>query len=132
MALPDRFHIAWVNFLQSLTLASSVAAEAEYPLTNLLSEKVGDKCRIDVSGISPGTLSITWSSAVAYKVNCFALKDFNMTEGFTVNRRLFEGENQTGTEHASGAIAIERALPWDEAREAIPANNGHYVPVCCC
>lgn len=95
MSVPDRFHIAIRNDLAAFTLATSVAAETAYPLTNMQDKIANHYTVIDMTGET--TVALTGSGSDALPATCFALHNHNMPDGTTVRLRLYPDASQGGT-----------------------------------
>lgn len=111
MSVPDRFHISWQNDFTAFTLASDVAAEAAYPLTNCQSKTANMPTVWDMSEDS--SIAITGSSATQRTSTCFAVHRHTLQAGDTVRLRLYAGEDQSGTlVYDSGLVDAGSAIPF--------------------
>jgi hypothetical protein len=126
MSLPSKFHIAWQNDLINYVLTSTVAAEAEFPLTNSQTKVRGEITKFDMTGITE--VSIQWSSAAEYTANCFCIDDHNMLQDNSARLRLFPDEAQAGVEVADVTKESYEAIPWASAMPGINQYHGYYEP----
>lgn len=111
MSVPDRFHIAWQNDLAAFTLASDVAAETAYPLTNMQDKIANHFTVIPMTGET--TVAITGSDSTDRTATCFALHNHNMPDGTTIRLRLYPDASQGGTAvYDSTATDVQHNIPF--------------------
>lgn len=128
MSVPDRFHIAWQNDIAAFTLASTVAAETAYPLTNMQSAIANMPTVIDMTGET--TVALTFSSATAGTATCFAIHNHTLPDGTTVRLRLYPDESQGGTTvYDSTATDVMHNVPFGSIISGIDAIEGNFEDI---
>lgn len=125
MSLPDKFHIAFQNDIAAFTLASSVSAETQYPLSNMQSSDSGKTTVIDMTGET--SVEITFSSATQRTANCLDLHRYNFPTGTTAQLILYPDEDQSGVaEYDSEETSIEHAIPFDSMIIGVDPFEGSF------
>lgn len=130
MAL-NKILIGWKNVLTQMTLTSSLPAEANHPLANVLSQTKGLPARWDMTGET--ALTLTATSATAFAMTGLILKGHNFGSDTTVRFRIFAGENQSGTvvydsDDVAGADKIYTIIPWGEMIAGVDPWGNYYDP----
>lgn len=123
--------IGWQNELASMTLSSSVSAEANHPLGNITSQIKGKPARWDMAGLT--SLTIKGTSATEFTVNSLIMKGHNFGSDTTVRYRVFSGEDQSGdtlfdSNDTDGADVIYTVIPWGEMIAGIDPWGNYYDP----
>jgi len=137
MSLPDKFHISWKNLAAAVknssgvyaavTLASTVAAESAYPLTNCQNANANEPTVIDMTGETTLSITDTDSPDVLVSINCFALHNHNFPDGTTARFRVFDAINQGGTTvYDSAAIDTDHTIPWGSIIAGIDPVEGNF------
>ena len=125
MSVPDRFHISWQNDIASYTIASDVAAETAYPLTNMQNANANEFTVIDMSADS--AVVFTGSSATLRTATCFSIHNHTMPSDNTARLELFDGESQTGTTvYDSTTTSIAHTRPWGSIIAGINPLGGYF------
>ena len=125
MSVPDRFHISWQNDIAAFTLASDVAAETAYPLTNMQNPNANEFTVIDMTADS--AVVLTGSSSTLRTATSFSIHNHTMPSDNTARLELFDGETQSGTTvYDSTVTAIAHTIPWGSIIAGIDAVGGHF------
>jgi len=130
MAL-NKILIGWKNVLAEMTLTSSLPAETNHPLVNVLSQTKGLPARWDMTGET--TLTLTGTSATEFAITGLIMKGHNFAGDTTVRFRIFAGESQTGTvvydsDDVAGADKIYTIRSWGEMIAGVDPWAGTYDP----
>lgn len=137
MSLPDKFHISWRNYASrvkdvsgdwvDVTLASTVAAESAYPLTNMQNQVANEPTVIDMTGETTVTITDTGSPDVNKYANCFRLHNHNLPKGTTIRLRLYPDINQGGAVvYDSGEVDVGNVVPWGSFMAGLDPIEGTY------
>lgn len=125
MTVPDRFHISWQNDIGQYTIASDVAAESAYPLTNMQNAIANKPTVIDMT--SDTAIVMTGSSSTTRTATCFACHNHNLGDDATIRLRLYAGENQTGTKvYDSTATQVPHTIPFGSSIAGVDGAGGHF------
>lgn len=127
MSVPDRFHLSiwpW-NYAKDVTIASDVAAESAYPLTNMQSQTPNQPTVWDMSADT--AIVLTGSSATERAATCWAIHNHTLPSDATARLRLYDGENQSGTEvYDSTALVVPNTIPWGSIITGIDEFGGYF------
>lgn len=122
MSLPDRFHISTLNNAvrfrteagawSDITLASTVAAESAYPLTNMQNEDANDWAVIDMTGQTTVAITDSGSANVTRDACLLIIQGHNCPRNTTVRLRLYDAIDQGGSVvYDSTALNIRNTVP---------------------
>ena len=114
MSVPNSFHISWENSLAPLTLASSVAAAAALPLSNVQSKISDLVAEFDMTGQTTLVITDLGSPNTTRMAGAFALHNHNVPSGSTLRLRLYSAVNQGGSVVLDKTVSIsdsERLKP---------------------
>lgn len=137
MSLPDKFHISWKNLAAevksssgaytAVTLASTVAAETAYPLTNCQNANANEKAVIDMTGETTVSITDTDSPDVARAINCASAHNHDFPDGTTLRLRIYPEINQGGTAvYDSTATATDHDIPWGSVIAGLDGVEGNF------
>lgn len=109
MALESRFYIGMQNELDNLGLTSDVAADANYPIANMLNDVRGEPTRWDMSVVD--FISVKGSKADQFSLTGLLMKGHNFASETKPRFRIFDKINQTGKINFDSATNVYGNLP---------------------
>lgn len=137
MALPNRFHISTLNNAvrfrtqsgawSNVTLASTIAAESAYPLTNLQNQNANEWATFDMTAQTALVITDLNSADEWRAANCFAIHNHDFPDGTTVRLQLYDAINQGGTEvYDSTATDVMHNIPFASLIAGQDAIEGNF------
>lgn len=129
MTTQNKLLLGWKNVLAQMTLSATIAAESNYPLSNLVNQRKRKCARFDITG--KAGVSIKGTSADEFAMTALLMAGHNMAEDSTVRIRIWDDENQTGTvmfdsDNEEGADKIFTVRPWGEMIAGYDPWGGGY------
>lgn len=124
MAVSDSLNLSWKNDIGEYTIASDVAAETKYPLTNMQNNIANEPTAIDMTGET--SVMFTFSSATERSAGAVAIHGHNCVDGTTVHWKLYPNESLGGTPLDLGAQSITHNIPLGVVIAGYDAIEGDY------
>lgn len=125
MTVPNRMHLSWNNDIGEYTIASDVAAETAYPLTNMQNGNANDPTVLDMTADT--AVVITGSDATERTATCFAIHNHNMPADNTIRLRLFDAVSQGGTTvYDSAATQVPHTIPWGSSIAGVDPYGSYF------
>lgn len=107
MTVSDKVMVATINDIGDFTLASTIAAETNYPLTNVQNENPNQPAVFDMV-TTPASFTISATQATAYSANCLAITGINLPADNEIQLLLYPDAAYGGTAYDSGDLAVIR------------------------
>lgn len=128
--MESKIRIGWENILASMTLSSNVAAQTNFPLSNLVDETKGVPARFTMG--TETVLTIKGTQADDFTINFLMAKRHNLLSDATVRTRVFSDTAWTtevyDSDDTEGADVIYTEVPWGEMIAGVDPWGNYYDP----